>query len=85
MMLELTSTQGASRVDGRVHFLMLGFFIPTHPAIVPPRLHSCSEDMNLRKSKSMEIVCELLNLPHLATPLVFSTFGGLGREASIVL
>ena len=56
---------GASGVDGRVHFLMLGFFIPMHPAIIPPRLHPCSEDMNLRKSKSMEIMCKLLNLPHL--------------------
>ena len=57
--------QGVSGVNGGVHFLILGFFIPTHPAIVLLRLHSCSNDMNLRKSKSMEIVCELLNLPHL--------------------
>ena len=46
-------------------FFDVRFFIPTHPAIVPPRLHPCSEDMNLRKSESMEIVCKLLNSPHL--------------------
>ena len=81
-MLGLTSTQGASGVDGAECIFDIRVFIPTHPAIVLPRSHPCSDDMNLRKSESMEIVFELLNLPHF-TPLVFSTFGGLGREASI--
>ena len=43
--------QGASGVDDRVHFLMLGFFIPTHLAVVLPQLHPSSEDMNLRKKQ----------------------------------
>ena len=65
MMLGLISMQEVSGVDVKVHFLILGFFIPTHLVIVVPRLHPCFEDMNLRKSESMETVYELLNLLHL--------------------
>ena len=35
--------QGASGVNDRVDFLMLGFFILTHLAIVLPQLHPCFE------------------------------------------
>ena len=54
---------------------MLGFFIPTHLAIILSKLYPCSKEIN----ESMETVCKPLN----CTPLVLSTFGGLGREATI--
>ena len=42
-------------VDDRVHFLILGCFIPTH-LTTELRCDLCSIDMNLRKNMSTETV-----------------------------
>ena len=57
---------------------MLGFFIPTHLAIILPQLHPCSEDMNLRKKREYGDRVQTVEFASF-TPLVFSTFGGLRR------
>ena len=70
--------QGASGADDKVHCSTSGFSIPTHQVIVRPGLLPFFVDMSSRRSENMGIVdCESF------TPLVFSTFGGLGKEATI--
>ena len=52
-----------ARVSGagnKVHCLMLRFFIPTHQAIVRPKLLPFFVDTNLRKSGNMGILLVLL-------------------------
>ena len=46
MMLRLTFMQEVSGADNITHFLILGFFILTHQAIVISRLHLYFKDMN---------------------------------------
>ena len=53
--------QGVFGVSDRVHSLILGFFIPTHPAIAILRLLLCFENINLKK-EDMEIVSVLSSL-----------------------
>ena len=70
-------------VDARVHFLILRCFIPMH-------LHSycqthvgslfCRHELE-KKCEYGDRVCSIKSVSF--TPLVFFTFGGLGREASI--
>ena len=62
MMLGQIFMQGVSGVGDRVHSLILGFFIPTHPAIAILRLLLCFENMNLRKREDMETVSVLSSL-----------------------
>jgi len=68
--------QGAYRAGDKVHCLTFGFFIP---AIIRPKLLPFFIDTNLRKSGNMGIIVDGESF----TPLVFSTFGGLGKEATI--
>jgi len=72
--------QGASEAGDKVHHLTLGFFIPMHQVIVRPKLLPFFVDMNLRKGMNMGIVLVLLIIN---LSLVFSTSGGLGKEATI--
>ena len=76
---KLTSMQGASGAGDKVHCLTLGLFIPMHQVIISASL--------FRRHK-LEKKCEYGDCTHVVdgesfTPLVFSTFGGLGKEATI--
>ena len=62
VMLGQIFVQEVSGADDKVHFLILGFFILTHQAIIVSRLHPYFEDMNLRKKENMETVFMLLSL-----------------------
>ena len=75
--------QEVSGEDDKVHFWILGFFNLTHQAIVISRLHLYFEDLNLRKREYRDRIHAVESAS--ITPLVFSTFGGLGREAIIFI
>ena len=59
---ELTSMQGASGADDKVHCLMSGFSIPTHQVIVRPGLLPFFVDMSSRRSENMAIVYAVLTV-----------------------
>ena len=73
--------QLVSGVGDRVHSLILGFFIPMHPPIAILRLLLCFKKMNLKKRGYGDRVHAVESAS--ITPLVFSTLGGLGRDATI--
>jgi len=75
---QITPSSANCRASDKVHCLMLGFSIPTHQVIVSPKLLPFFADMNLRRNVNMGIVYALLMVN-----LVFYTFGGLGKEATI--
>ena len=68
-------------VQGKMHFLILGFFILTHQAIAPQQQPQHIESMKLPKRENMPNGFVKLNTD-VFTPLVFSTTGGMGREAA---
>ena len=72
-----------SGVGDRVHSLILGFFIPTHPAIAILRLLLCFENMHeLEKKRGYGDRVRAVESASF-TPLTFSTLEDLGRETPI--
>ena len=76
MTLGLTSMQGGFWGRQQSAFFDVRVF---HPNALSHRTTQIASLFRRYELESMDIMCKLLNLLH----LVFSTFGGLGREATI--
>ena len=84
MMLGKISMLEGFGVNGRVHFLILGCFIPTHLAIaVATQVGSLFCRHELEKKQEYGDHVQSVESALAFTPLMFSTFGGLSREATI--
>ena len=81
MMPEQTSEQGASGDGSKVHFLTYRFSTLTHQATAIPASQQCTEGMSKPKRENMVIESVKSNWPR-SHSLVFTTTGGMGREAS---
>ena len=77
MMLGQIFMQEVSGADNKVHFLILGFFILTHQAIIP-RFHLYFEDMNLRKKRIRDRIRVVESASF--TPLVFPLLAVLAER-----
>ena len=75
--------QGASGAGDKVHCLMLGFFIQTHRASYhQAQVASLFHRHELEKRREYGDRTRVIDGESF-TPLVFSTFGGLGKETTI--
>ena len=81
IMLVLIFVQGGFGTLHRMHFLMYGFSTQTHPVIVLPVVSSAYR--RHEQAKKREYGQRVRDVEHgVFTPLVLSTTGGMGKEAT---